>query len=163
MPLQGVRYRCLLPRVSLRLPWAVCLLPFQGVQGPMYDTPPIAITFVPKALSIRNTKCGLRHKNVATSCEKNLYRKSKCLEEGNAVNLALLASDSALADKASASETLYYIITAGQRPAVVQSAALRPRHRCKTLSQSSMRLKERDALLCTIRPHKCCHSRGQRC
>ena len=39
--------------------------------------------------------------------------------EGKAVNLALLASDSALADKASASETLYYIITAGQRSAVV--------------------------------------------
>ena len=49
-------------------------------------------------------------------------------------NLALLASDSALADKASASETLYFIITAGQRPAVVIRTALRPR-RGRTILQ----------------------------
>ena len=77
------------------------LAALSGRSGPMYDTPPIAITFVPKAKSIRNTKCGLRHKNVATSCEKNYSHPHFSPPwEGKAVNLALLASDSALADKA---------------------------------------------------------------
>ena len=56
------------------------------------------------------------------------------VEDGSAVYLALLASGSALADNASASKRLDYIITAGQRPAVVSCVVIRPR-RGRTILQ----------------------------
>ena len=70
-----------------------------------------------------------------------------------------------------ASKRLDYIITAGQRPAVVHV----PPHvleegdavNLASLATTARLCAQRSAsktptLLCTIRPHKCCHVRGRR-